>query len=244
MIKTLREKQLALNTKLKKSIEVKHDVSRAVLMELVDIIIKEETKSYQFIKDTVQMVTQQFFERKDIVKHVVITSLHDYSTSIHITNCMLLSFGYSVYNLLSEKDTINLALVCLLHDIGKIEVPDYLLQAQRKLTVKEFKQIKEHPRHSFDELNNDHFDPIVAQASLEHHEKLDGSGYPNGITDISNIAKILTIIDIFEALTNWRPYKEIITPLNALAIMKREEVDTGKIDSKIFARFANSLVTK
>ena len=76
---------------------------------------------------------------------------------------------------------------------------------------------------------------------IEHHEKLDGSGYPKGTGEISECGQILSIIDCYEAITNDdRPYRSAMDPLRALEMMK-EETDSGKFNREIFEDFAYSL---
>lgn len=101
----------------------------------------------------------------------------------------------------------------LFHDIGKIAVPDEILLSNRALTESEFEIIKEHPRKSFDILSAvDHYKDI-AHIVLEHHERIDGRGYPNGLKgeEISEEARIVSIADAFDAMLSIRTYNEAIT---------------------------------
>lgn len=82
----------------------------------------------------------------------------------------------------------------------------------------------------------------VAQGALEHHEKLDGSGYPKGTRNISYAGQLLGIIDCYEALTNEdRPYRRAREPLETLKFFK-EDVQTGKFNRDIFEKFCYSLI--
>jgi HD-GYP domain-containing protein (c-di-GMP phosphodiesterase class II) len=82
----------------------------------------------------------------------------------------------------------------------------------------------------------------IARGALEHHEKLDGSGYPRGIKHISFAGQLLGIIDCYEALTNEeRPYRRAKSPLDTLNLIKTD-VDAGKFDRKIFEKFCYSLI--
>jgi HD-GYP domain-containing protein (c-di-GMP phosphodiesterase class II) len=79
-------------------------------------------------------------------------------------------------------------------------------------------------------------------AALQHHEKLDGRGYPNKLTQISEVSQVIGFIDCYEALTNDdRPYRSAMDPLKALRLIKKD-VEAGKFDKKIFEKFAYSLV--
>jgi HD-GYP domain-containing protein (c-di-GMP phosphodiesterase class II) len=96
-----------------------------------------------------------------------------------------------------------------IHDIGKISVPSEILSKPSKLTVAEFALIKNHPQAGYDILKDIEFPWPVARIVLEHHEHLDGSGYPNGLTgkDLLIESKILSVADVVEALSSHRPYR-------------------------------------
>lgn len=96
-----------------------------------------------------------------------------------------------------------------LHDIGKLLVSDMILNLPRRLTSSEYAQIKLHPREGYAMLMPLSFDPIILDIVLHHHENYDGSGYPDGLGDnqISIYARIMRIVDVWDALTNRRPYR-------------------------------------
>jgi len=135
-----------------------------------------------------------------------------------------------------------LGLCALLHDIGKTKTDNDILTATRKLSDEEFAKIKFHPIQGYNLLKRCKFsNPEVRLTALEHHEKLDGSGYPNGSTHISKFARTISILDCFEALTNDdRPYRDSMIPYNALDLIKKEVI-AGKFDKNIYAKFIYSL---
>jgi HD-GYP domain-containing protein (c-di-GMP phosphodiesterase class II) len=130
-----------------------------------------------------------------------------------------------------------------MHDVGKTEIPDSILKASRKLSSKEFTVMKRHPKiGEFIIKFKSGIDSGIAQGALEHHEKLDGSGYPRGIKDISFTGQLLGIIDCYEALTNEeRPYRRAKSPLDTLKLIK-QDVEAGKFDRQIFEKFCYSLI--
>lgn len=97
----------------------------------------------------------------------------------------------------------------LIHDLGKIQVPAELLAKPTKLTAIEFELIKTHPQAGFDILKNIEFPWPVAQIVVQHHERLDGSGYPNHLTGdaIGLEARIVAVADVVEAMGSHRPYR-------------------------------------
>jgi putative two-component system response regulator len=139
---------------------------------------------------------------------------------------------------LSEDQLVALRRAGIVHDVGKIAVPDAILLKPGSLTADEWKLIREHtvvgericaPLKSF---------RFVLPIIRHHHEKLDGSGYPDGLRgeDIPVTARVLQIVDVYDALTTDRPYKKAFSITDALQTMK-EEVAKGWWDPHIFDQF-------
>jgi HD-GYP domain-containing protein (c-di-GMP phosphodiesterase class II) len=139
-----------------------------------------------------------------------------------------------------ERDIIEqLSIGAFLHDIGKIKVPDNILNKPGKLTEAEFTIMKTHANHSIDIIKQT---PGISELSLEvaalHHEKLDGKGYPFQVKaeNISQYGRMIAICDIFDALTATRVYKEGFPHSKAFAIL-RELAKQGQLDSKLVDQF-------
>jgi putative two-component system response regulator len=139
---------------------------------------------------------------------------------------------------LAEDEITALRRAGVVHDIGKVAVPDAILLKPGKLSEEEWKLMREHsvvgericaPLKSF---------RLVLPIIRHHHEKLDGSGYPDGLRGdaIPMTARILQIVDVYDALTTERPYKRAFSIADALQTM-REEVDKGWWDRRIFDEF-------
>ncbi|AIF68213.1 HD-GYP domain-containing protein [Terribacillus saccharophilus] len=110
----------------------------------------------------------------------------------------------------------------ILHDVGKMFVPQEVLQKTGKLTDSEFKQIKEHTTKGFHYLRKMNNIPlVVAHCAYQHHERMNGSGYPRGISgsDIHLYAKIIGIADVFDAVTSNRVYRDAMLPHEGLEIL-------------------------
>ncbi len=110
----------------------------------------------------------------------------------------------------------DLATAALFHDIGKCMIPDEILKKQGKLTVEEFSIMKKHPEYSASILSSK-FGDSICKAALWHHERLDGSGYPDGIKgkEIPLGARIIAVADSFDAMTAYRPYSKTKDPITA-----------------------------
>lgn len=111
---------------------------------------------------------------------------------------------------LSSSELNNLALAALLHDIGKVSIPTEILVKKRPLTAEEKEQIKQHPEIGYRIVMASYGLPKVAEAVLAHHEWWDGTGYPLGLKgeDIPLKARIIAIVDAYDALTQERPYRK------------------------------------
>ena len=110
---------------------------------------------------------------------------------------------------LSSHQVAGMRIAGLLHDIGKICVPSEILSKPGSLTRSEFNLLKEHPQVGYEIVKGIEFPWPVAQIILQHHERMDGSGYPYGLTrdNISIEAKILAVSDVVEAMSSHRPYR-------------------------------------
>ncbi len=121
----------------------------------------------------------------------------------------------------------------LIHDIGKIRVPSEILVKPGKLSEEEFNIIKEHPKSGYDILKHIDFPCPVAEIIYQHHERLDGSGYPRGLKngEILFEARILAVADVVEAITSFRPYRP---PLGVDFALSHIQENKGKLyDEKV-----------
>lgn len=162
---------------------------------------------------------------------------HDDSVYEHSTNVALISAAIGKWLNLSEQDIYNLTLSGLLHDIGKLSLPDEVLHKPGKLTDEEFEIIKSHPKKSYEFLRDYPCDIRIKEACLLHHERCDGSGYPFGITGnkISDYAKIVAIADVYDAMTSPRSYRSALCPFKAIEIFESEGLH--KYDPKFIMTF-------
>lgn len=142
---------------------------------------------------------------------------------------------------LDEEQTRIAGMAGLMHDLGKASMPMEVLNKPGKLTDAEFATIKTHPELGHRMLLASHgIDPGVLDVCLHHHEKVDGSGYPKGLkwTDISLLAKMGAVCDVYDAITSNRPYKSGWDPAESLRKMAEW---TGHFDPKVFQAFVKSL---
>ena len=124
---------------------------------------------------------------------------------------------------LSKKKIAGIRMAGIVHDIGKIQIPTEILIKPEHLSDIEFVMIKTHPQVGFDILKEIDFPYPVAQIILQHHERLDGSGYPAGLSgeDIFLESRILAVADVVEAMSSHRPYRPALGITTALDEVKK-----------------------
>lgn len=145
---------------------------------------------------------------------------------------------------LPEIQCEKLEMAGLLHDIGKLGVPDELLEKSGGLSAQEMSTMKRHSFDSYHLLRRITGLCDVAEWAAQHHEREDGSGYPYRLTsdEISLEAKILAVADVFQALAQERPYRRALVPHEILDILKNQ-VDSGKLHGPIVAAIEHNLLT-
>ncbi|MDQ7094633.1 HD-GYP domain-containing protein [Desulfosporosinus sp. PR] len=136
----------------------------------------------------------------------------------HSVNTTIFALVLGMANKYSEAKLLELGLGVLMHDVGKVKIPNVLLNKLEKLTDEEFTEIKQHSKYGFEILRKiDDFGLISAHVALQHHERWDGSGYPRGLkgTAIHEYARLAALSDVYEALTSKRVYRDAIQPYQA-----------------------------
>jgi HD-GYP domain-containing protein (c-di-GMP phosphodiesterase class II) len=121
--------------------------------------------------------------------------------------------------------TKGLELAALVHDVGKLAIPSEILSKPGRLSSFEFDLIKTHPMIGYDIMKGIEFPWPVAQMILQHHERMDGSGYPNGLSghDLLLESRILSVADVIEAMSSNRPYRPALGLELALAEIRKNK---------------------
>jgi putative nucleotidyltransferase with HDIG domain len=241
----IRELQQSFNQELKQHMESR-DIAKMknVLVELVtETLTEPRSGSLEGVAETVNILAAEYATQPGVLRTLVNVYYADYTTALHSVNVMALTLGFCLYSKHPLNDCKALGLAALLHDVGKTKIDQRIVRAERRLTDEEFAELKKHPTIGYDILREcDFSQDAVFQGAREHHEKLDGSGYPRGIRDVSAAGQIIGIVDSYEAVTNDdRPYRSAMDPFKALVLMKNE-VEAGRLDRGLFERFAHSLV--
>ena len=145
---------------------------------------------------------------------------------------------------LDEKELSLLTTAASLYDIGSVKLPSYLLNKPDRFEPGEMKIMKEHAKFGYELLKESDVDPRVALVALQHHEREDGSGYPNGLKgeEIDRLSKIIALADIYVAMTSERPYRPAFAFYEVIQEIHRQIVQ-GRFDSAIGLTFLNQLMS-
>jgi putative nucleotidyltransferase with HDIG domain len=181
-----------------------------------------------------------------IIKAIKHSSLREWLTTVGChhadtyRHCLFVTgfaVGFAQHLGMREEDQRRLTRAALLHDVGKAFIPTAILDKPGALTDEEIAEIRQHPRRGYDALAaQGSFPPEMLDVVLHHHEMLDGSGYPSGLSgsQISDIVRLTTIVDIYAALVEKRAYRLPFTHSRAFGIM---ESMGAKLDQQLLQAF-------
>ena len=169
---------------------------------------------------------------------------HDDQTVRHCLLVAGLAAHFALHLRLSIDDRTSFMRAALVHDVGKAMIPLEILRKPGSLDVGELKVMREHPAIGHEILvASGMADTLALAATRHHHEMLDGSGYPDGLRDsaISDSVRLLTICDIYAALTEDRPYRPAMSQQKAVAILR--SMTPTKLEAALVEAFVSSLIS-
>lgn len=151
----------------------------------------------------------------------------DDSTYAHSINVAIICRLLGTWLNFSPEELDHITLAGLLHDIGKCKIPEDILLKPGKLSKQEYEFIKMHPSFGYDIVKNQDIDNKIKNAVLYHHERFDGTGYPEGLTasQIENYSAIVSIADVYDAMTSNRCYRNALCPFDVIANFEQEGYD-------------------
>lgn len=170
---------------------------------------------------TAKQIVDEIISHGEIMLNLFDMKVYDSYTFYHCVNVTVLSVVMGLGLGYSHKKLVDLAYAALMHDIGKVWIAPEIINKPCALTPEEYEVVKQHPKTGYEYVRthlNTIMPELAARGVLEHHERVDGSGYPEGKTaaQITETAKILAIADVYDALASDRPYRKGLFPVEAI----------------------------
>jgi HD-GYP domain-containing protein (c-di-GMP phosphodiesterase class II) len=218
-------------------------VARSILKEYFVNI--DSSRILRALNDLVELIEQYMSKESPGFMETYLVTEKDHSTYTHCANVGLYCMNLGVKVKMRPDVVRELGLGGMLFDVGKKEVSYEILAKGAKLSEAEFKLIRRHPAAGRKILNDMKCYPdSILRMAAEHHEKFSGEGYPLELAGekISPFARICSIMDVFDALTCKRSYREPLQPVKALMMMR--DGMPGAFDQKMFVNFLKTLSPK
>lgn len=242
------ETQISFTEEIKQTFEYqafaeKHSAMVSNLKTQLGSFVNKESDTIDI--DTLSTYIQEVIAETRNGTHVfhMLQCMRDYDdlTFVHSVNVAIISHTIGTWLHLSDNDLHILTLAGLLHDIGKLLVPHEIIQKPTTLTAAEYRVIKTHSFKGYDIMKDQNFDMRIKLCALMHHERCDGSGYPNHLTsdDIIEFAKIIAIADTYDAMTSARIYRAPMCPFEVINIFETEGLH--KYDPHILLTFLHEM---
>ena len=207
-------------------------------------IEENKTLDASALQKVTDAIVFDLFDNHENLVQLTDIRTHDAYTFAHSVNVAVLSAMTGMLCHLPKEELSLITLGGLLHDLGKIDVHTDILNKNRSLTTSEFDIMKKHPADGARRILKMSDLPkvsILAAIAGQHHEHVDGTGYPRGIKgeEMHRYAKIAAIADVYDALTSERPYKKAYMPNIAYNIM--HNINKGQFDQKLLEMFFNNV---
>ncbi len=218
----------------KEKVRIKTNIRQPIGRELKQEAIESVHQVYKMFNQVAQKINVSCINQTMNISKKLVNSLkNNAEVKISIANLKLYddytynhSLGVSILSIaigielgLCTQDLYDLGFCALLHDIGKMSVPIQIIAKPAKLTAEEFTIVKQHPTKGAEFfVKHNLANSRICEGVLTHHEKYDGTGYPGGLSgeDIPLFGRIISVADVYDALTSMRPYRKPSTPSEAI----------------------------
>jgi len=189
-----------------------------IMQNVTSVDTKATTNSLSVVEDLVNYI----IEMGDVNKSLYDIQTFDNYTYLHSIDTGIMAIFLGISMNLSEKELKELSIGAILHDIGKTRIDKNIIAKPGRLTKEEFEEIKNHPIYGKEILEkNFAMSNKILKAVEHHHERVDGNGYPYGLTNnqISKFAKIIGICDVYDSVSNDRCYRKKFNPSDAYELI-------------------------
>lgn len=217
--------------------------SKKVQKKVLEDIISDKDIDLGPVKEITDETVDTVFKNPDALACVLNIRIKDEYLLEHSVSVSVLVSIFARHLALDKRIAKEISLGAFLHDVGKVRIPEEILHKPSKLTDEEFEVMKTHVNHSIDIINEI---PDISDLSMEvaalHHEKLNGSGYPYQLQadEISLYGRMITICDIYDALTADRVYKDGYTQVTAFGVLRKLAAN-GDLDVELVDQFIRCL---
>jgi len=219
--------QLRESLKVENNIHLRIKKVYSVAVKVMEFIFRQNDEILPL--EVIYAITKEIIECSYVDGYTMPLLLESlpqhYTTQNHSVNVAFLALTLAQVIDIDSDDLVNITFTALLHDIGKIGIAESILLKPDCLSDNEFKIIMKHPLNGFKIVKNNGIqNEKILKGILHHHEKFDGTGYPNKLRGkvIPKFARVIEICDVFDALTTNRTFRRLYTSFEALQVMKNE----------------------
>jgi len=228
---------------LKKSLYFLYEINKEVFTDFLDS--QENMIDVPCLEEIVKSIILLLNHNPNYLKDTIPHFVNEYEISYHSLHVSIYAICLAHFLNLTDDQLVQIGLAGLMHDTGTKKINDSIKNKDSKLDFKETEAVQKHSNYSIDIARRNNInDPYILDAILHHHECHDGSGYPDRLEskDISDFSSILSICDVFDALTSERPYRKDKSTFDALKIMMKEESMVYKFNQRYLKIFLQSFL--
>lgn len=227
-------------------VEWGHFIKQTTLLHVRELFLRPDiSPGIELAKDLVSSMVDRVTSDLSTTQRLMSLVNHDFYTFNHSVNVAIYAIAFARRVFGEQKETlIQAGLGGLLHDLGKRALAWNVINKPGPLTKQEWSEVKRHPEYGRAALHNVNVGEEVLRVVYEHHENFDGKGYPEGRhgEEISLLARIVAIADVFDALTTDRSYHQALDAEGAMEKMFR--MQPGKFDPNVFQSFVTNFSSR
>jgi putative nucleotidyltransferase with HDIG domain len=232
---------ISTREELASAMQIHKEANQTIQQVMSDIRLGRQSEM-ESIEPAIQGIVDSVFRNSGALIQLGGIRSKDQYTFAHSVSVSALLAAFARTMKLNNDIIRQLSIGGMLHDIGKMRVPDAILNKPERLTESEFEEMRRHVQHAVDILEEvSWIAPISLQVTAQHHERYDGSGYPGGLKgdQISQFGQMATIVDVYDAITSARVYHQAMPP--ALAIRKIQEWSGQYFNEELVGHFVRSV---
>lgn len=215
------EETRPLQQELPRAIEAWNQ-TQAFIEQVIHSIEHSESLKLEAVRPLIRSCVESVKANASAMLWISRIKHRDAYTAEHCLRVAILSVAFARFLGLPDEDQEIAGICGLLHDIGKLQIPDDILNKPGPLSPEEYAVMQKHPVLGHTLLQKDPtLDPIISDVTLHHHERMDGRGYPDQVPEyqISRFARLVSIVDAYDAITSDRCYRDGVSPADAVRIL-------------------------